>query len=120
MQKGLVTFEDFILALIIISIATALIISNLFIFDHRIVEQMMEQRKVWNADIAADMMAKRYVQGSGELDIGALDRPLPENLEIRVGELHFGSNAPPAGSVYAVTRLVFVNGRAEQMVVKTW
>lgn len=119
-RRGILTFEDFILALIIISIATALIISNLFIFDHRTVEQMGEQHKVWAADIAADTVAKKYVDGKGELELGALNRPLPENIEIMVGELRFGATPPVATNIYASTRLVFVNGQAQRMTVKTW
>ena len=119
-KKGIFTFEDFILGLIILSIATALLISNLFIFDHRTVEQMLGARKAWSADSAADLIAKKYVTGAGELDFGALGRPMPGNIEVKVGAVKFGSEAPLAGDVYASSRLVFVNGRAELMTVKTW
>jgi len=120
-RRGIVTFEDFILALIIISMATALIISNLFIFDHRTVAQMIEQRKVWGSDVAADMIAKRYVLGNGELNVEALgERPMPDDVEVTVGALHFGGTPPVAGNVYASNRLVIVNGRPDRLTVKTW
>ncbi|VVC04124.1 Uncharacterised protein [Candidatus Burarchaeum australiense] len=120
-KKGIFTFEDFILALIILSISTALVISNLFIFDHRTVEQMLSARKAWGADSAADQIVKKYVTGAGELDFSALsDRPLPDNVEIDVGALRFGSEAPLLGEVYASNRLVFVNGRAQLLTVETW
>ncbi|MFA6035665.1 MAG: hypothetical protein WC759_01785 [Candidatus Micrarchaeia archaeon] len=120
-RKGVVTFEDFMLALIILSLATALIISNLFIFDHRTVAQMSEQRKVWGSDVAADMVAKRYVLGNGELNVGALaERPMPDDVEVTVGGLHFGGTPPVAGNVFASNRLVIVNGRPERLTVKTW
>ncbi len=120
-RRGIVTFEDFMLALIIVSMATALIISNLFIFDHRTVAQMIEQRKVWGSDVAADMIAKRYVLGNGELNVEALgERPMPDDVEVTVGMLHFGGMPPVAGNVYASNRLVIVNGRPERLTVKTW
>ena len=120
-RRGILTFEDFILALIIISMATALIISNLFIFDHRTVEQMTEQRKVWGSDVAADLVAKRYVLGNGELNVAALaERVMPDDVEVSVGALRFGGTPPVAGNVYASNRLVIVNGRPERLTVKTW
>ncbi|RLG20382.1 hypothetical protein DRN67_00035 [Candidatus Micrarchaeota archaeon] len=120
-MRGLFTFEDFIVALIILALSTALIVSNLFIFDHRTVEQMLSVRNSWNADSTADMIAKKYITGAGELDIKMLERrPLPERVEIRVGALRYGDEAPSAGEVYSSNRLVFVNGRAELLVVKTW
>jgi hypothetical protein len=120
-RRGVVTFEDFILALIIISLATALIISNLFIFDHRTVEQMIEQRKVWGSDVAADLVAKRYVLGNGEINVEALgERPMPDDVSVSVGALQFGGIPPVAGNVYASNRLVIVNGRPERLTVKTW
>jgi hypothetical protein len=119
--KGIFTFEDFILALIILSIATALVISNLFIFDHRTVEQMLSARRAWGADSAADMIAKKYVAGSGELNMDALgSRPMPENIGVSVGAVRFGSEAPLAAEVFTSNRLVFVNGRAQLLTVKTW
>src|SRR3989344_3702760 len=112
-SKGIFTFEDFIIALIVLSLSTALIISNLFIFDHRTVEQMLATRNSWSADSTADLIAKKYLKGSGELDIAMLERPLPDKVDVRVGALHYGSEAPITGDVYASSRLVFVNGRAE-------
>ena len=119
-MKAIFTFEDFIIALIVLSLSTALIISNLFIFDHRTVEQMLSTRNSWNADSTADLLVKKYVKGSGELDIEMLNRPLPDNIDVRVGVLHYGNEAPFTGDVYSSNRLVFVNGRAELLTVKTW
>ncbi|MDO8340229.1 MAG: hypothetical protein Q7T16_06245 [Candidatus Burarchaeum sp.] len=120
-HRGIFTFEDFILALVILSIATALVISNLFIFDHRTVEQMLAARTAWGSDSAADMIVKKYMAGSGELELGALrDRPMPDRVQVTVGALRFGSEAPLASEVFVSNRLVFMNGRAELLTVKTW
>jgi len=117
--KGVFTFEDFILALIVLSLATALIVSNLFIYDHRTVEQMLSARNTWNADSTADMFVKKYVKGSGELDT-SIERHWPDTVQIQVGHVMLGSEVPHAGNVYSAHRLVFVNGRGALLTVKTW
>ena len=118
-MRGIFSFEDFILALIVLSLATALIVSNLFIFDHRTVEQMLAARNAWNADSTADLLAKKQVSGSGEFKM-PLDRPLPDNMQIGLGPVRLGSEPPPFGNVHSTKRLVFINGRGELLTVKTW
>lgn len=81
---------------------------------------MIEQRKVWGADSASDFIAKKYVQADGQLDLAAFDRILPSNVEITVGALHYGANAPLTTNIYASNRLVIVNGRPVALTVKTW
>ena len=82
---------------------------------------MLAARTAWGADSAADMLVKKYVKGSGELELDAIGgRPMPENVQVTVGALRFGAEAPLASEVFASNRLVFVNGRAQLLTVKTW
>jgi len=119
-KKGILSFEDFTLALIIMFIAVSIIVSNLFIFDHSANEAAKAVRAEWNGDSTADMIAKQYVDAHGNVDLGLLDRELPGTMEISLASARFGATPPVGTNLYVSRRIVIVNGTASLMIVGTW
>lgn len=109
-----------VLSAFVAFLAAAMLISAALRFDEHWSQRMTWERKQLEADALADTIAKRLVDGGGNVDAGALAKSEKENAEIVLGTERYGT-APPANvSLFYVRRLVFVNGEPSFLEVRVW
>ncbi len=101
-------------------LAVAMLISSALRFDEHWSQRMVWERKQIEADTLADTVAKRLVDGGGNVDAGALAKSEKENAEIMLGTERYGAAPPDNVSLFYVRRLVFVDGNPTVMEVRVW
>jgi len=120
MRRGVLIFGEEMLSILVAFIAMMLLGSNFLILERRANLYVADERMSLVADNIADMIAKRYVDSEGNVDVAKLNTTLRDRLEVNIGEAHFGSHAPDNVNVYSARRLVFVNNQPVLMEVKVW
>jgi hypothetical protein len=120
MRRAQLIFNEEALSMLITFLAVILLFSSFFMLNRRADSDLIGERMYLIADNTADLIAKKYVDSRGNIDLAKLNTTLRDNVEVTVGSAHFGRPAPDNVNVYSVRRLVFVNGQPSQMEVKLW
>ncbi|MCX6775424.1 MAG: hypothetical protein NT130_01055 [Candidatus Micrarchaeota archaeon] len=120
MRKGVLIFGEEMLSILVAFLALMLLGSNFLILEKRTNFYIADERMNLVADNIADMIAKRYVDPRGNVDLVKLNTTFRDKVEVSIGEAHFGSYAPDNVNVYSARRLVFVNNQSVLMEVKVW
>lgn len=120
MRKGQMILSEGALSLLITFLASILLFSSFFMLNRRTDSDLADERMYLVADNIADLIAKKYVNSAGDVELGRLNSTIRDNVEVTVGGVHFGKPAPDNVNVYSVRRLVFVDGQPSEMEVRVW
>lgn len=119
-MKGFLLQGEAVLSAFIAFLAVAMLLSFALRFEEHWSQRVVWERKQLEADALADMIAKRLVDGGGNVDASALAKLEKGNAEILLGTATYGATPPSNISVFHVRRLVFVDGKPALMEVRVW
>ncbi|MEM3555296.1 MAG: hypothetical protein QXF56_01050 [Candidatus Micrarchaeia archaeon] len=120
MRRGVIIFGEEFLSFLVFFLASLLLISNFLLLNKKINSQLIDERMQLVADNIADYIAKKYVDSEGNVDLEKLKVTFRKNVEVRVGGVLLGEKAPDGVDIYAVRRVVFVEGQPAIMEVRVW